>query len=301
MIDREHPDPFTEAGEVAGRQARHVAIILASAGRVMLRHQIAVKRLQVEKSKQARRAMLARLNAERASARARWMPGNDKTWLRDAGLLDVAEVWAAAIPFADRGRKLFEESAESAVLNCENRLRNLHPYAMSRYDRLRAGGMGPVEAMFEALPLFTRPAHAYERTAAVVRPALEPGDGRGYEWAAVVHGPTRFDMEDGQQRARGARILDEIQGRAVRDGGVPLGLEEQRLVLEVTTSLTPRQIAATVRTTAAARPSRRPWQQDFPFPVRDVVAIAAMAKQRGQGAPVSHLSPRLPEARRSRR
>ncbi|HXL87658.1 MAG TPA: hypothetical protein VN969_01530 [Streptosporangiaceae bacterium] len=300
MIDRDHPDPFTEAGESAARQAKLIAIRLASVGRVMLQHQVAVKRLNEEQNKQARRVMQAKLNTERTAARARWMPGNDRTWLRDAGLVDVAEVWAAAVPFADRSRKLFEKSAESAVLNCESRMRDLHPYAMARYDRLRADGMGPVEAMFEALPLFTRPAHAYERTA-VTRPALEPGDGRGHEWVAVVHGPTRFDMEDGQQRERGARILDGIQGRAVRAGGVPLGLEEQRLALEVATSLTPRQIAAAVRTTPAAPTPRRPWQQDFPFPIREVVAIAAAAKQRGQDAPVSQLRPHQPEASRPRR
>ena len=44
----------------------------------------------------------------------------------------------------------------------EERLRDLHPYAMARYDRLRGDGIGPAEAMREAAPLFARPARAHD-------------------------------------------------------------------------------------------------------------------------------------------
>jgi hypothetical protein len=299
MIAEEHPDPLTEAAQIAVRDARRFVNLLAAAGRIIVRHQVVGKRVREERDRQARRAMQASLKAERAAARARWAPGNDPQWLRDAGLLNVAEVWAAALPYADHGGELFEKSAESAVLNSEGSLRHLHPYAMSRYDRLRADGMGPVEAMYEALPLFTRPARAYERTAQA-RSALEPGTGHGFEWVSVVHGPTRADLEAERQRERGVRILDGIQRRAFREGAVPLDQDEQRLTLEATTSLTPRQIATTVRPAPAASAQRRPWRQDFPFPIHDVLAVAAAAKERGQAAPASQVRPRQPEARQSR-
>jgi hypothetical protein len=181
MTAEEHSDPLTEAAQIAVRDARRFVNLLAAAGRIIVRHQAASKRVREERDRQAGRAMQAGLKAERAAARARWAPANDPQWLRDAGLLNVAEVWAAALPYADRARELFEKSSESAVLNCESRLRDLHQYAMSRYDRLRADGMGPLEAMHEAIPLFTRPARAYERTAQA-RSALEPGSGHGFEW-----------------------------------------------------------------------------------------------------------------------
>jgi hypothetical protein len=299
MTGEEHLDPLTEAAQIAVRDTRRFVNLLAVAGRIIVRHQVASKRLREERDEQARRAMQAGLKAERAAARARWAPGNDRQWLRDAGLFDVAEVWAAAVPYADSAREMFEKSAESVVLNCESRLRDLHPYAMSRYDRLRADGRGPVEAMYEALPLFTRPARAYERPAQA-RSALEPGSGLGHEWVSAVHGPTRTDLEAERRRERGARILDGIQTRALRDGGVQLDQDEQRVALESTTSLTPRQIAATVQATPAAPAQRRPWQQDFPFPIKDVLAVAAAAKERGQGAPVSQVRPTQREARQSR-
>jgi hypothetical protein len=291
MTVGEHPDLFTEAAQLAARDARRMASLLAVAGRIILQQQAA-----------GMRASQARLRAERAAARARWAPGNDQQWLRDAGLLDVAKVWAAAIPYADRTGKLFEKSAESAVMRCESRLRDLHPYAMSRYDRLRADGTGAVKAMYEALPLFTRPSHAYERTAAAVRSALEPGNGLGHEWVSVVHGPTRADVTAERQRERGAGILDGIQSQAIRDGGVPLDQDEQRVALEVTTSLTPGQIAAAVQAAPAlaTSASRRPWRQDFPFPIHDILAVAAAAKERGQGAATSKVRPRRPEAQQSR-
>jgi hypothetical protein len=300
MTGDEHLDVIDEAIRTAARDTVAIASILTALIREGLQFKARVERLREEKDKQAWREQQAQLDAERATARARWAPGNDGAWVREAGLLDVAEVWAAAVPFADRGRELFEESAESAVLNCENRIRDIHPYAMSRYDRLRADGMGPAEAMYEALPLFTRPAHVYER-AGVVRPALDPGDGFGYQWAATVYGPTRFEMEDAQQRQRGAQILEQIQDQALRDGRMPLTLDEQRVALETTTSLTPRQIAVTVQTASAAPAPRRPWRQDFPFPIRDVLAVAAAAKERGHGASASQVPPRQPEARHSPR
>ena len=36
----------------------------------------------------------------------------------------------------------------------EERLRTLHPFAMARYDRLRAEGAEPLDAMRESAPLF---------------------------------------------------------------------------------------------------------------------------------------------------
>jgi hypothetical protein len=65
----------------------------------------------------------------------------------------VARAWSAAAAYADD-----DPGAAAALARCEDRMRHLHPYAMSWYDRLRSEGAGRFEAMHDALPLFARPA-----------------------------------------------------------------------------------------------------------------------------------------------
>ena len=48
------------------------------------------------------------------------------------------EAWGAALPYADRNVPWHEPAAAAAITHCEERLRQLHPYAMAHYDRLRA-------------------------------------------------------------------------------------------------------------------------------------------------------------------
>ena len=66
------------------------------------------------------------------------------------------------MPYADRNVPWYEPAAATAMRKTEDRLRDLHPYAMARYDRLRADGMSPADAMREAAPLFARAPRAYD-------------------------------------------------------------------------------------------------------------------------------------------
>ena len=50
----------------------------------------------------------------------------------------AGRAWGAAAPYADT-----DPEAASALRRAEERLRVLHPYAMARYDRLRAEGAAP--------------------------------------------------------------------------------------------------------------------------------------------------------------
>src|SRR6266851_2503573 len=72
-----------------------------------------------------------------------------------AGLDQAASAWGAAAAYADA-----DPVAASAMRMSEERLRTLHPYAMTRYDRLREEGASPLDAMGEAAPLFAREPHA---------------------------------------------------------------------------------------------------------------------------------------------
>jgi hypothetical protein len=107
-----------------------------------------------EQDERARRALQAQMRAERDAAHARWAPALDPAWLRRATLIETAQAWGAALPYSDRATPWGESAAASAMRRCEERLRELHPFAMARYDRLRGDGLGPAEAMREAAPLF---------------------------------------------------------------------------------------------------------------------------------------------------
>jgi hypothetical protein len=168
---------------------------------------------------------------------------------------------------------MYEKTAELAAGNCEARLRELHPYAMSHYDRLRAEGLSRLDAMHEAAPLFLNHPHARPHGPGA-RPAVEAG-GLGHAWVDEVHGPGREEFEERRQAARGARIVEGMQARATAEGRPPLGPDEQRTALETATNLPPGLIGKVVPAAAPPRPARRPWENESPFPIEEVVALAA--------------------------
>jgi hypothetical protein len=119
-------------------------------------------RIVAERDDRGHRALHTQVRAEREAARAGWAPALDPAWLRRANLMDVARAWGSALPYADRSVPWYEPTAATAMRKCEERLRELHPFAMARYDRLRDQGLGPAEAMAEAAPLFAGPARAHD-------------------------------------------------------------------------------------------------------------------------------------------
>jgi len=143
----DHPDLFGEATARATREIAEAASVFAATARAYLQRKAQLDRSRVERTKQARRERQAQERAQHADARSRWAPANDPSWLRDAGLLDTARAWGAALAYADPVGERFDRSAATAMRNCEDRLRDLHSSGMARYDRLRADGLGPAEAM----------------------------------------------------------------------------------------------------------------------------------------------------------
>ena len=265
MTSEEYPDLFNAAAHSASRDMVQAASVMAVLARhAMQRH--ARRALQADQvSAQARRARMSQQHAERAAARAAWAPANDPAWLRNADLAGTATAWAAAVRYPD------DPAAASAVENCEERLRDLHPSAMAKYDRLRTAGRGPISAMQAAAPMFDqRPAR--EGSAATARPALLPGNGLGHSWTAVVHRPTRDDLVREMQRQRAVLIGERIEHS-------PVGAEELRVRLEAMTNL-PGDLVVASRPAQVVERSHRPWQQDFPFPIKEVMAAAAARQDR---------------------
>jgi hypothetical protein len=265
MHDTEFPDPFEEAAQTAVRDAIKMATILMGVARAERRIRERMKLAQEARDDRVRREFEAKEHSERAALRAQWAPANDQDWIRHADLADTAVAWCAAVPYADT-----DDTAISAVVNCEERLRQLHPHAMARYDRLRVDGAERISAMREAAPLFTRPPGVHEQPG-VPRAALQAGNGLGYSWVDQQFGPSREEYEAYtaamQILRRGSQILHGLQAGAARAGMPPLGDTDQRTVLLNTTNI-PEGVISLLNGT------RRPWQQDFPFPISEVLAIA---------------------------
>ena len=146
--------------------------------------------------------------AARELARAGWAPALDRQWLAQAGLVDVARTWSAAAAYADA-----DPGAATALARCEARMRHLHPYAMSWYDRLRAEGAGTFDAMRDALPLFARAPHARPGGPGRPRSALPPG----------AQAATASTSQSGQPQEEGVSITpapsagDDVGSLEARD------------------------------------------------------------------------------------
>jgi hypothetical protein len=310
MTAETHPDPFQDAMGHGLQRAIQVASCAVTAAQVYLHQQRAQAMATAERDERARRALATQMRADREAARAGWAPAANSGWLANADLLQVASVWGAAMPYADRSVPWYEPAAATAMRKCEKRLCDLHPYAMAHYDRLRENGTAPAEAMRQAAPFFTKAPRSYDRPY-VPRPVLVAGNGETLTWAATAPEPieqTGVPVAEAQE-LRGKQIIAALQeqARARRRGS--LGEAEQRTVLETITNLAPDIIdrvvnpgresvatgAAGAVSTVTARPdpADRPWEHDFPVPIEDVVTHA-VHHEPGQPAPAS------PRPRRSR-
>ncbi|GAA2614204.1 hypothetical protein SMC26_24100 [Actinomadura fulvescens] len=295
MTDQ-HPDPIAEGLAQGGQRI----VQLAALGTAFQQwdsqrrqHQKAVRLAQDKSAKaQAEQERQAAYN----QARAVWAPAHDRQWLRQADLSNVATAWCAAVPYARDG----DAAAASAVRKCEKRLRDLHPHAMSHYDRQRANGLNPLEAMRHAVPFFDRDPNVREGDPVQTR-QLCPGDGT--RWAANPQGPSREEWETARQEHRAHRILDEFQTKLTRQGRTHIPASELHTLLDVTTNL-PNHIidkvvqARTITPSATADMSRTAAEvsaDNFPNPITE-----AMAQTQSPGpsstakpaAPSTHHRPR---------
>jgi len=150
-----YAEPFGEALSYSSQRAAQLISLTVAAAQVAAHRKALSEARKAARDEQARRALREEERALFEQARAGWAPAHDPRWLAQADLLQAARTWSAAAAYADT-----DPVAASAMRKSEERLRTLHPYAMTRYDRLRAEGASPLDAMREAAPLFTREPHA---------------------------------------------------------------------------------------------------------------------------------------------
>ncbi len=98
-------------------------------------------------------ALRAQRKASLAAARVQWAPVLDSRLRARTGVVDAGLAWAVA-----QGWREVDPEAALASERATERLRELRPDVMDRYDRLTADGVEPVEAMRRVAPFMDRPA-----------------------------------------------------------------------------------------------------------------------------------------------
>ena len=242
-----YADPFGEALSYSAQRAAQLISLAVAAAQVAAHRKALSEARKAARDEQARRALREEERAISAQARAGWAPAHDPQWLAQADLLKAARAWSAAAAYADA-----DPVAGSAMRKSEERLRTIHPYAMARYDRLRAEGASPLDAMREAAPLFTREPHARpgqpgtklqlgaatvgpdaDRTAGITDDSLRP--------------PTPGQNPDREAEHRGQQIVWRLHARAHAERGAELDPAELATALEATTTLPAKVIARLAR------------------------------------------------------
>jgi hypothetical protein len=178
-----HPDLMGEALSHSGQQLAQLGSLLVSWATVHARRAERRAAAEAARDEQQFRELRDQEIAARRLARAGWEPARDRQWLSRADLLKVGRAWSAAAAWADA-----DPNAASAMARCESRLRDLHPYAMARYDRLRAEGAQPFEAMRDVVAQFGRAPRARpgepgaERRALAATPGGRRAGGSPWQW-----------------------------------------------------------------------------------------------------------------------
>ncbi|WP_433234880.1 hypothetical protein [Actinomadura nitritigenes] len=260
----QHPDPIAEGFSHGGERMIQILALATALKQSYAQRAARLRAAELARDVAAERTESAAQQAAFAEARSRWVRAHDRKWLQQAGLLHVAEAWGAAVPFAAES-----SSAAAAVRKCENRLRDLHPHAMTHYDRARSEGKEPLDAMRQAAPFFTRNPHVRTGEPATVRPTL--AEGNGAEWAATIHGPSRSDWENARQEQRAQDITDQLRSQPQQRGP-----DELRTVLEATTNL-PTEVITKVTTPAPGPQTHqaRLAAEGFPFTIDQALEISA--------------------------
>jgi hypothetical protein len=248
-----HYEPFGEALSYSSQRAAQMVSLLAAATEVALRRRALHAARQAARDEQERRRLQAQENAFRAQVRAQWAPAFDVRWLAQADLLQAGRAWGAAAPWADT-----DPEAAAALRRAEERLRTLHPYAMTQYDRLRDEGANPLDAMRESVHLFLREPHARPGQPGPARRQVEagpPGTGPAHDPDIVGSPGQPNSSQNPYQEAErhGQQIIERLQGRALQERGVKLSPGELATALEATTSLPAEVITRLARAEAEER------------------------------------------------
>lgn len=148
-MDEHAEDPV---GHVSSKivQYMSLATVAAEAIAQVAQHRAAAAAAVDERAAGAARAQRS---AALGVARTRWAPVLDPRLRDRTGVADAGLAWASA-----QGWRQTDPEAELASERALDRLRELRPDVMERFDRLTSAGVDEVEAMRRIAPFLDRPA-----------------------------------------------------------------------------------------------------------------------------------------------
>jgi hypothetical protein len=146
-------------------------------------------------------ALRAQQTAARNAARLQWQPVLDPRRGADNSLGDAGLAWAASQAWRD-----VDPEAALASDRALERMRELRPDVMARFDRLTTDGLDQVEAMRRVAPFLDRPAARGHGGA--TRPELAVGDPEASVQAAA-DSATRAAGDQSAQSAGRTAVVDD--------------------------------------------------------------------------------------------
>lgn len=261
MAEDQHSEPSSES--VA--RAAQVAAMAAGVTEAVIRLRVQLAAEQAATDSQAAQAARAQRLADHAAARVTWSPAHDDSWLRQADTLSAAGAWGAARPWVDS-----DLDAARAMDRCEERLRDLHPDAMRRYDQMRAEGASPETAMHEAAPLFAQ--GRVTRTGSPTPRLAIAGE--------AADANTIADAERAAASAAGA----------TRDTRATLA--DESLVADADSARHAGTADAATARAGGTRTATALVEEDYPRPLTDAISSAGTKAHRAPHTQQYHSSPR---------
>jgi len=151
-------------GQASSKVVQYVSLATMAAEAIAQRRQQRAAEA-ASTDERAAAALRAQQTSAHTAARLQWQPVLDPRRAGSLSLADTGLAWAAA-----QAWRPTDPQAELASTRAQDRLRELRPDVMSRFDRLTDDGLDAVEAMRRVAPFLDRPpAHPGEH---VVRPSL---------------------------------------------------------------------------------------------------------------------------------
>ena len=151
-------------------------------------------------------ALRAQQTGARNAARLQWQPVLDPRRGTDLSLADAGLAWAASQAWRD-----VDPEAAMAGDRALERMRELRPDVMVRFDRLTTNGIDPLEAMRRVAPFFDRPA-AREHGGTIRQQLLVAEPDLGVQ--AAADSVTRAAADESTQFADRTAVVDDALAEA---------------------------------------------------------------------------------------
>jgi hypothetical protein len=156
-------------GQASSKLVQYVSLATMAAEAIAQRRQ--QRAAQAASSDQrAAAALRAQQTSAHTAARLQWQPVLDPRRVGSLSVADTGLAWAAA-----QAWRPADPEAELATSRAQDRLRELRPDVMCRFDRLTDDGLEPVEAMRRVAPFLDGPpAREHPTTTRSALPVADP-------------------------------------------------------------------------------------------------------------------------------